>query len=246
MNNPDDRHLFEMLVDLEQGTTGAHAYDPMDDVFFNEAVQWNPVIECSRCHEQFHTYPELDLHIPIHGKHLGRCDVCNVVMTKSYIRKHKEYTHNIYIQYKCDRCEESFNSMLDLNEHRLSHDTICLVCNKDLTHMREPQIRKRHIMSHFKQPEYQCTEPGCGRQFKLLGNLEKHKKNIHENPMQIHCPIPGCQYTSYSNGNMQNHVRFTHGPHQNLVCPHCEHSNKTYANERSLKKHMKTLHRIIE
>jgi DNA-directed RNA polymerase subunit RPC12/RpoP len=220
--------------------------DPMmDDVFLHEAeaLQFNPVIECSRCHQRYPSYRDLNSHIrETHGKHLAQCDVCNFVYSSSFLRKHKEQAHNIFISYNCDKCEQSFYKRLDLDKHRLTHDTQCPYCLKDLTNMKEPRIRERHILSHLEEPKYPCTVPGCGRRFNLKGNLKQHMENIHGNPRQIHCPYPGCQYTTHADGNMGKHIQFTHGPHQNLICQFCDNPNKTYKDERSLKNHYRKLH----
>lgn len=219
---PDDRHLFEMLTQMEQGSTqnrAQHLYDDLmqyeemdDDLFFNEALRFNSIIECSECHQRFNSYNELDHHIrERHGMNLRRCPECNLIVSKASFRIHIRNEHDMDLIFNCDKCERTFNSQTKLYEHRRTHQTECPVCLINLEHLKMSD-RKKHI-------------------------------NIHNRTTRIACPIEGCTKDFASQSSLNQHIRNIHSEDQRLRCPHCVGSNTTYRNPTQLDKHIKYKHR---
>lgn len=213
MDPNDDRHLFELLTELEQGSTGARAGqhhlndmlpdyydddyyydDEMDNAFYNALVEHEAEPE----EEQF---------------------ICYVP--------------------GCYRLLRPFDRLKGLREHiRTCHTPeeyqVYYV-------QRQARIRERRRQQK-QQQQLECPHPGCNRVFRgyfSRRNLERHIEEVHD--VQIFpCPYEGCIRTFRSERTRREHIRLVHeNVREFCQVPGC---GREFSNRKNLQQHMKKMH----
>ncbi|XP_055705418.1 zinc finger protein 675-like [Phlebotomus papatasi] len=115
--------------------------------------------ECETCKKKFRTRQKLKDHQRIHIPKAERDD-----------------------KYKCEICQKQYHSSTTLKTHKLLKHTkretfSCSVCQRKF--LKEISLKK-HLPVHEgeAQREHKCED--CGRRFKKLGDMNRHRKKDHK------------------------------------------------------------------
>ena len=106
------------------------------------------------------------------------------------------------LNYQCDHCEEKFQSELDLISHMLIHQNKCGHCDKNFSSKSNLKRHKENVHGILNKSlndseasgdevDTECKENVsigetskvcdiCDKSFSTRGNLNKHKKNVHQ------------------------------------------------------------------
>jgi hypothetical protein len=199
MNPNDDRHLFEILTDLEQGSTGAHLndmlpayddYDQMDNAFYDAIIGADDqyicyVPRCRRGLNPFRTLRSL-------REHIRNC-----------------HTPEEYYQYYTEPREREREAALGVIQERCPH------CNK-LFDNRGRNLN-RHIRDVHGPRNLQCTYEGCESVFSSERLRRDHIRLVHQD-VQEFCRVPGCRrIRSFpSRKVLQQHMKQVHSEQEYL------------------------------
>lgn len=206
MDPNDDRHLFELLTELEQGSTGAALHlndmlpdyydddyyydDQMDDAFYNELVGAEPE------EEQFICY--------VPGCHR----VLRPFKLRKLLRQHIQYKHTpeeYYEYYEEPRQREA--------ELRRQGRERCPYPHCNQVFINRDNLN-RHIRDVHGERNFPCTYTyeGCQRVFTSDRLRKDHIKLVHENIPQV-CIVPGCRRANRpfpSQKVLQQHMKNVH------------------------------------
>ena len=138
-----------------------------------------------------------------------KCDDCGKILgTEASLSKHKRI-HSRDLPLKCNHCSASFSNQSGLVQHRASHSSqefTCGMCNFKThrqhalqvhmkTHSNETRMsllchicrstlpnrtaKRTHMLKfHRSEMPHQCSM--CDEAYRLLRDLEKHKKTKHK------------------------------------------------------------------
>ncbi|XP_017287032.1 zinc finger protein 2 homolog [Kryptolebias marmoratus] len=134
-------------------------------------------------------------------------------------------------RYKCQKCGESFSSILDRLRHRQSHvvrrQYKCCQCEK--IYSRASDL-KRHQMKHTGVRPFSCE---CGKSFTHMWLLNKHQQ-IHTRERPYACSDCGKTFLQLQ---LLNRHLLTHSAQRPFQCSACERSFTQLA---SLRRHERT------
>ncbi|XP_049892192.1 zinc finger protein ZFP2-like [Epinephelus moara] len=121
-------------------------------------------------------------------------------------------------QYKCQKCGESFSSILERLKHRQRHvvrrQYKCPLCEK--IYSRASDL-KRHQMKHTGERPFACE---CGKSFTHVWLLNKHQQ-IHTRERPYPCTECGKSFTQLQ---ILNRHLLTHNGQRPFQCSYCEKS----------------------
>ncbi|KAM9705815.1 uncharacterized protein ACNS7B_001886 isoform 2-T3 [Menidia menidia] len=133
-------------------------------------------------------------------------------------------------QYKCQKCGESFGSILERLRHRQRHAARrqykCPQCEK--LYGRASDLR-RHQMKHTGERPFGCE---CGKSFTHVWLLKKHQQ-VHVRERPHPCPECGKSFTQLQ---ILNRHLLTHNGRRPFQCPACE---KSFTQLASLTRHQR-------
>ena len=154
------------------------------------------------------------------------CDLCSSVLkTQNTLTKHKRLYHER--NFHCNYCDESFPTVRALTLHRSIY--------------------------HENNEEHVCDL--CGKVFRKICNLRKHKTQVHTNPLQ--CDLCKCEFRSKY--KLRSHIAKEHSEnccnfcgygflqkkdlflHQDIHCKKsfkCEHCELEFSSSVLCNKHM--------
>uniref|UniRef100_A0A3Q2WGT6 Zinc finger protein 260-like n=1 Tax=Haplochromis burtoni TaxID=8153 RepID=A0A3Q2WGT6_HAPBU len=131
-------------------------------------------------------------------------------------------------QYKCQKCGESFSSILDRLKHRQRHivrrQYKCPMCEK--IYGRASDL-KRHQMKHTGERPFPCE---CGKSFTHVWLLNKHQQT-HSRERPYPCAECGKSFTQLQ---ILNRHLLTHNGQRPFQCSYCE---KSFTQLASLTRH---------
>ncbi|CAK8684108.1 unnamed protein product [Clavelina lepadiformis] len=163
---------------------------------------------CEECDMSFAKHHLLTQHSYIHTNVLPfKCTKCETAFLTLAHRNRHEKVHN---GYKCDQCNQRFDTWTDLRSHVSKEHPRRFPCTKcDKTFRMACRLRE-HMVSHGEVRKlYKCKE--CDRTFVKKFNLKTHIKIQHENVKTFKCPTEGCLKVFAHNHSLKKHM-VTHAP----------------------------------
>ncbi|XP_023949082.2 zinc finger protein 717 isoform X2 [Bicyclus anynana] len=149
---------------------------------------------CEYCPERFGSISKLARHVRSHvGERPYPCKYCEKSFTKShhYTRhfrlKHREQARTSGAngqqeQYRCEQCEDVFDSQDDLIYHSAIHATQNLTCPLCQEKFEDVEAVTTHIKSHVNGVEFMCDY--CELIFTTQEKLDNHMMIVHDDELQ--------------------------------------------------------------
>lgn len=151
---------------------------------------------CTDCNKSFKVVTSFNRHLGFHDQEHRRqkCHFCPVRFSHIYSlvrheNRHHGTTHEIYQKQKppeknvkCPRCEKSFHTNYDLEDHdRFVHQKLpgatCKLCGK---HFRNRSSLNKHHLVHTGDKPFECEQ--CEAAFKSTWRLINHVARVHGAP----------------------------------------------------------------
>ncbi|CAF0837046.1 unnamed protein product [Didymodactylos carnosus] len=133
--------------------------------------------KCIDCPKMFSTIKQLSHHRKAHNvdERIVQRTLENLL---SRVEKHVDKLK----AYKCDLCDQTFQCLTYLNQHK---------------------------NSKIHNDYYVCKEESCGKRFAYLRNLRQHYKAQHEN-VRLICPVVSCSTTFTYQSSLDRHLLNMH------------------------------------
>jgi len=173
------------------------------------------VYKCSLC-PHLKAWPSLHkadrhqtTHIPLAFRKMVQCDTCKErFVTDKNLKKHIDNNLCKGIKYyKCGKCELTFDSRFDLNEHEEVHGELArnIQCHLCGAKFKAQKYLRKHLLSHTNIKPFTCDV--CGKGFKSEYYVKHHRMNHFnglstQNRMQ---PLSFHSLDSNSNDQTSNH-----------------------------------------
>lgn len=155
---------------------------------------------------------------------------CEFITAKrDHVYSHIKYKHTNERPFSCNKCEKKFAVKRYLDKHKtyihgdgLSHK---LKCDWSQCHY-ETYLSNNlntHYLRHKKIKQFKCDQNGCDASFTTIGDLNCHKKTVHEELRLFLCEWPGCD-TAFKRKYLLDNHRTTHTGEKPFECdfPNCE------------------------
>jgi uncharacterized Zn-finger protein len=194
---------------------------------------------CTECEKVFKRRYMLKMHLLRHsGNRPFECIHCGKrYFNTSTLNNHIRYFHEKYAKFICSFCGKKFNVEQHFQSHIYQHTGElpfeCHLCDKKF---RSKYTLKGHVLSHSaeeKSVNFKCDE--CGKTFKLLRQLQDHKK-IHSIPLDVRrkfkCNFCNKSYTTRRQTQM--HLL----SHTGELPYHCTLCQKSFKTKKGLEIHL--------
>ncbi|TMS02562.1 Zinc finger protein 2-like protein [Larimichthys crocea] len=160
---------------------------------------------CSQCGKRFTQMGLLKLHF----ERTACGQTCNPPLDlATEVVEVEETTDKGDGQYKCQKCGESFGSILERMRHRQRH-----VCPKSF---KTKRAQSEHLNTHTGERPFACTY--CGKRFAKSTSLVRHNlTHTGERPHQC----SQCGKTFLTSGELLLHIRI-HTGERPYPCSYCE------------------------
>ena len=143
-----------------------------------------------------------------------------------------EHFINNHRKLKCPDCSKTFTKPRSLTKHRYSHNVkqySCKLCGKCFSF--QSHLRT-HEATHEEPKQFKCPNKNCFRGYSTESDLRKHVRT-HSNTKQK-CTHKGCTYSSNDPRNFKSHVTSAHTKKLRFFCPHC---NKGFHHNTQMQHH---------
>jgi KRAB domain-containing zinc finger protein len=185
--------------------------------------------QCTQCSYCTKTLSLLNRHIErVHDKLLSHmcpecgkqfCAATQLTLHKRRVHQKTNKQSKPKSEFKCEKCEASFDLKLRLTKHLQSHHNI------------EPDRK------------YICDE--CGKSFSQTSGLQTHIKFEHpsnEDLNNVECLCLVCKVKFETSNDLNKHQIDKHDKLESKDCDHCE---TRWTSSETLKKHIAETHRLI-
>ena len=194
--------------------------------------------QCTNCGDVFDSPDALVNHVESNYFTWYKCEVCekslNGIRT---LRGHMRQVHNRRGWHACDQCSLSYPTKVKLDHHvKMIHgepDYQCDICKKKFKFKRLFDIHVANDM-HDKNGNWHCEV--CGYITKSRGQLNVHRKIVHENEKLFKCEK--CPAAYNDTGNLEMHIANIHDG----VKYKCELCNKFFTLKKNVARHKKRWH----
>ncbi|XP_039443821.1 zinc finger protein 845-like [Culex pipiens pallens] len=244
---------FNLVRHLREAHREVHRFqcELCEDVAFDDRESYEDHIyddhdgfrvKCHICHRMLKT--KLKTHIEyIHssGASKATCKICNKQYSSKYklMRHMKSHTdpRDPALSFRCERCDETFESLSKLNYHKTKHQTKVFQCDKCSKMFYRNAALIQHQKVHESQ-EFVCQK--CLKSFAnaaaLRRHAESHVKEITFKAEEkvVKCKI--CEKTFSNQDQLNEHVISYEGKGK-LKCHICDQSFRA---KKALLSHMKT------
>lgn len=247
---PGCREVFKLKSNLEKH---------MKDMQGKENHGWI----CSICSKETLTKQVLYNHMRTFHKELD-CTECKMTFIglRNLARHNRQY-HKADRQKVCPHCGKFFANRISLTVHikgvhEKKREYSCHMCGKKT--FNKVGLNSHMNSVHSEARPFECTIDGCGKRFKLRGQLRIHK-NTHVTERNFPCEVCGirlknkyyltehrkihfskedfkceiCPASFKMRNYLKEHIKKHHTLQQPATCPEC---GKIFKNQRSLNRHM--------
>ncbi|GAB1603980.1 zinc finger protein 836-like, partial [Argonauta hians] len=188
----------------------------------------NLAYQCEICNKCFESDTLLVEHHKLHnGMGYPKCLDCNkFFITKRSLLRHLYIHFDNNQQFTCDICNDSYQTQVDLDEHKLKH----INNNSGKPHENETSIESSSNDSSSKrrpsgENDFECII--CGETFDLIDQLVEHKKT-HTVQKMYSCDV--CEKSFLLRCALLSHKR----SHNNYKCQSCQ---RTFLKKKEYSKH---------
>ena len=161
---------------------------------------------------------------------LNKCahEGCDYVgNTEASMKYHIKTVHE-GTSFKCDKCDQVFKSVTNLNQHHRSiHDQSTWVKCELCDHVSKTKAElKIHLHAEHLGVTYKCEK--CNYRAKRKSKLTDHYKKVHLG-VRFTCPEDGCDFAATTKFNLKRHQESVHEG-LSFQCPNCDYksSQKTH------------------
>ena len=234
---------------------GKHKCPECSEVFSFRAKMAQHVFEkhvnfrykCDLCSKEFQRLQNYDEHLErMHGDNSQefKCELCDYkTSVMKYLRSHRSQAHRKTVKkFECNPCQKRFKTRGLFRIHQLNihnakatdKDTLysCEYCSYTSYNK---STWKMHIQQRHSDTKFPCNL--CEKSFKMIADLNKHKKRIHEGKKHLSCNH--CDHRFYSKNNLTLHIKSKHTLNESIPCKIC---GKMLKEGGSMKSHIKEIH----
>ncbi|RZC32448.1 zinc finger protein 271-like [Asbolus verrucosus] len=211
----------------------------MFEMHYNSDVA-SPRILCSECGVLCKDKRTYKSHQRVHS---FKCEECpEVFKSKELLEAHA--ASHLREEYACEECETRFGSVFEFIVHREMHENSSrFACVKCSFTTGKAQLLKRHLKQHEGRTVYTCEV--CGKQFFGKSRFDHHME-LHAGIKKYSCDLCAKKFLTMTYLKVHrdlNHHKELYGFEMTYVCQEC---GRKFTFERSLRRHLSTIHKIGE
>ncbi|XP_045176624.2 zinc finger protein 816-like [Mercenaria mercenaria] len=183
---------------------------------------------CNICGKLFHKKCTLRDHLLTHSKHGSyKCSICSAEYRTSVAFLRHIKLHGAL--HNCSVCNSAFALREELARHEIKCHTAysrftCYVCGRQFLHM---PVFRNHLFQH-NHKRLLCTV--CFEAFDEAGDVEEHQSREHTKCRK-------CKLWQMDKNIENVHFKVAH-------LPHCKVCSNIFPTRKSLKQHLKLVHKV--
>ncbi len=141
--------------------------------------------------------------------------------------------------FECTKCDKTYKNRCDFIAHQRMHDGTAFACEFCARRFDTNASLRRHRIAHTFARPYACDVDGCEKKFSLKGNMQTHKRTVHER-------VPGnyrCEQCDRACGTLYqlNIHRRIHTGDRPFACTDCA---AKFSQKSGLQTHFRTMHTL--